>query len=47
MKVCQSLLIMFAVSAAACLAQTPKDFDACSILTAEDAEKVLAVTVKK
>lgn len=47
MKLCQSLLIMFAVSATACLAQTPKDFDACSIFTAEDAEKALAVTVKK
>jgi hypothetical protein len=47
MKICQSLLIMFAVSAAACMAQTPKDFDACSIFTAEDAEKALAVAVKK
>jgi uncharacterized glyoxalase superfamily protein PhnB len=47
MKICQSLLIMFAVSVAACLAQTPKDFDACRIFTAEDAEKALAVAVKK
>jgi uncharacterized glyoxalase superfamily protein PhnB len=47
MKVCHSLLIIFAVSAAACLAQTPKDFDACRIFTAEDAEKALAVAVKK
>jgi hypothetical protein len=47
MKICHSLLIMFAVSAAACMAQTPKDFDACRIFTAEDAEKALAVAVKK
>lgn len=47
MNVCQSLLISFGVSAAACLAQTPKDFDACSIFTAEDAEKALAVAVTK
>jgi uncharacterized glyoxalase superfamily protein PhnB len=47
MKVCRSLLIVFAVAAAASLAQVPKDFDACRIFTAEDAEKVLAIAVKK
>jgi len=47
MKVCQILMMMFVVSAAACLAQAPKDFDACRILTAEDAEKTLAVAVKR
>lgn len=47
MKVYQFLLIMFVVAAAACQAQTPKDFDACRIFTTEDAEKVLAVAVKK